>query len=272
MGKALRIRNVDFSENKLDTVSFVDPVPCTGINLSPATIAITKIGNTAEISVSVTPLDCTDPIQWSVSPANVITVQNGVVTAVGIGSATITVQCGTKYATCAVVVTHVMADSDMWHENGYGAIGADLTANPPKNFVYEQSNTRYRLYADTSVYTDNPDGKYRAFADKANNPGYYQNGIEIPAGATQMNMTIPSGLSSISIAWQNNALVSGYYTDRPAFAAVTRWDNPISASDITEYVVDLTELPSGTNSFVINLTTPSGASAATVGDVTITFG
>lgn len=275
MGKALVIKNVDFSINKLATVTLIDSVPCTGINLSASTLSISKVGNTSTLTASVSPYDCTDAVVWTTSNVNVATVAGGVVTATGVGTATITATCGSYSATCAITVTHVLTDSDLWVQNGYGAIGADLSLDPPKNYVYEQANAKYREYLDQSVFTDNPTGKYRALADKGTNlPGYYQNGIEFPPGATQVHFTLPSGAKFLNVAWQNNLVESGRLTDRVAFAAVTQW-NPclITSDEGTECTVDLTELPSGTNSFVfcVNSSNSGGADATTFGNITITF-
>lgn len=271
MGKALLIKNVDFSANKLDSVTFVDPVPCTGISLSTASISLTKIGNTSAISATVTPSNCTDSIQWSVSPTGVVTVQNGVVTAIGVGSATITVQCGTKSATCSVAVTHVLAQTDIWSYDGYGIAGPNLSATPPNTSVYEQAQAKHREYADLSVYTDNPTGKYRAFADKVSSlPGYSRNGIEIPYGATQMTISVPVNANQMHFAYQNNTLESGYYTDRTAYAAVTLWTPAITVTGMNEYIVDLTQLPEGTNSFVFAIRSVTAASTD-IGDLSITF-
>lgn len=275
MGKALVINNVDFSTNKLTTVDLEDDVPCKGINLSASTLSFSKVGNTSTLTASVSPYDCTDAVVWTTSDADVATVAGGVVTATGVGTATITATCGAYSATCAVSVTHVLTDSDLFVVNGYGAIGADLSADPPKNYVYEQANAKYREYLDTSVYTDNPTGKYRALADKGTTlPGYYHNGIDIPKGATQMVVTVPSGgVHSLNIAWQNNLVESGYYTDRVAFASVTEWNAAIDVSNVSTYTVDLTDLPTGTNSFVFCINSPvsGGADATTFGDITITF-
>lgn len=271
MSKALVIQGVDFSVNKLDTVVLSDPIPCTGLVLSQNAISITKVGNTVTLTATVTPSNTTDFVLWSSLDSNIASVNNGVITAKGVGTVTITATCGAQTATCNVTVTHVLTESDMWHANGWGAVGADLSATPPKNCVYEQANTRYRLYADPSVYTDNPTGKYRAFADKAQNPGYSQNAIDVPYGATQMSIAVPSGAIAMSIAWQNNALESGIYTDRPAFAAVTYWDNPISTTGISVYNVDLTELPSGSNSLVLNAIANFNVSGDSLGNMTITF-
>ena len=274
MGKALVIKNVDFSTNKLTTVDLEDDVPCTGITLSANSLSFNKIGNTSALTVSVTPFDCTDAVIWSTSNSDVATVQGGTVTAVGVGTAVITATCGHYSDSCAVTVTHVLAHDDLWPVNGYGAIGANLEADPPKNYVYEQANVRYRLYLDESVYTDNPTGKYRALADKATTlPGYYQNGIEIPTGATQLVITVPTNAHTFAIAWQNNLLESGYFTDRVSFASVTQWDQSVSVDSISTYTVDLSLLPSGTNSLVISVITAPNTTASEIlgNDIVFTF-
>lgn len=275
MGKALVIRDVDFSANKLATVELDSAIPCTGLTISQTSLALTKVGATATLTATPSPFNTTDTVVWASSNPSVVSVTGGVVTQHGVGTATITVNCGTHSATCAVSVTHILTDSDLFVVNGYGAIGADLSINPPRNCVYEQANAKYREYLDTSVYTDNPTGKYRALADKGTAlPGYYQNGIDIPTGATQMVVTVPSGgVKHLNIAWQNNLVESGYWTDRVAFASVTAWNATIDVSNVTTYTADLTDLPTGTNSFVfcINSAPSGGADATTFGDITITF-
>lgn len=271
MGKALVIRDVDFSTNKLATVQLYNAIPCVGITLDQSALSMIKVGSTATLTATVTPFNTTDVITWTSSNPSVASVVGGVVTQNGVGTATITAQCGSRSATCTVTSTHVLADSDMWHVDGYGAIGADLSTTPPKNYVYEQAHQRYKLYTDDSVYTDNPSGKYRALADKNNAlPGYAKNAIEIPYGATQMVIASPTNAGLLCIAWQNNAQESGYYTDRTAFAAVTQYDGAIAITGLSSYTVDLTQLPSGTNSFVMSVYSNTNA-AETFGDITITF-
>lgn len=108
MARTLVIKNVDFSVNKLDTVSFGGDKPCTAIELSASTASITSIGGTQSLIASLTPADTTDSVIWSSSDSNVATVAGGVITATGCGTATITATCGEYSATCSITVTHIV--------------------------------------------------------------------------------------------------------------------------------------------------------------------
>ena len=79
-------------------------VPATGISLSKTSLSLTK-GNTATLTATVTPSGSSDSVTWTSSNTSVATVSDGVVTAVGNGSATITAKAGSKSATCSVTVT-----------------------------------------------------------------------------------------------------------------------------------------------------------------------
>ena len=59
----------------------------------------------AQLTATVTPPNCTQPVIWSVSPEGIVTVDNGLVTAVTNGEATVTATCGTQTANCAVTVS-----------------------------------------------------------------------------------------------------------------------------------------------------------------------
>ena len=111
MAKTLIIKDADYSNNALTQVLF-DTVPCTGITLDKETLSIVTTGNTASLTATKSPADTTDAVTWSTSDSNVATVSNGTVTAVGIGTATITVSCGEYSDTCAITVTEFM-DKDI---------------------------------------------------------------------------------------------------------------------------------------------------------------
>ena len=75
------------------------------ITLSKTTLNLKK-GESETLTATVSPDNATDKtITWSTSNAEVATVENGKVTAVKSGTATITAKAGEKTATCAVTVT-----------------------------------------------------------------------------------------------------------------------------------------------------------------------
>ena len=81
-------------------------VPVTGVKLNTETLELFT-GNTATLTATVQPDDATNKnVTWQSDNANVATVQNGTVNAVGAGEATITVttEDGKKTATCTVTV------------------------------------------------------------------------------------------------------------------------------------------------------------------------
>lgn len=90
---------------------------CTGINLDKTNLTLTGGGTeTYTLVATVTPTNCTQPVVWSVSPEGVVTVNNGLVTAVADGEATVTVTCGTQSATCVVIVSGMATASTALYE------------------------------------------------------------------------------------------------------------------------------------------------------------
>lgn len=78
-------------------------IPATEITLDKNALELTE-GGTATLTATVTPVNSTDNVVWSVSPAGFATVTGGVVKALKAGNCTITATAGSKSATCAVTV------------------------------------------------------------------------------------------------------------------------------------------------------------------------
>ena len=79
-----------------------------GITVAPTTLVM-NIGEQSTLTATLTPADATDVVEWTTSAENVATVEDGVVTAVGKGTATITATAGDFSATCEVTVVELYA-------------------------------------------------------------------------------------------------------------------------------------------------------------------
>lgn len=120
----------------------VDPTPTptpsvvkvSSVSLNQSSLSLTKKGQTAQLSTSVAPYNATNKsINWSSSNSNVATVSNGVVTAVGNGSATITATAADgsgKKDSCAVTVNIPTTPSNVETVNIAGGQGTLCTLGP----------------------------------------------------------------------------------------------------------------------------------------------
>lgn len=185
--KALVINGANFAMNKVAKVNLEEDVPCTGITLSQSELTFTSIGATATLTVTKTPLDTTDTVVWASSNEDCATVADGVVTCVGVGSATITATCGTQSATCTVTSTYTMVlDTEYHMVNGYKYSGSmNLSANPPKNHIGSVADAKGREFYNTEEY-----GTYRAFVGGSDFAGQYL--IPLPKGATSASIIVPT--------------------------------------------------------------------------------
>ena len=90
----------------------VNPILAESIALGKTELTLT-IGASEKLTATVLPEDVTDKtVTWSTSDAAIATVDNeGNVTAILVGEATITATCGDKSATCKVTVNPILAES-----------------------------------------------------------------------------------------------------------------------------------------------------------------
>lgn len=81
-------------------------VPCTNLTVSETVITLDAIGNAWLLNVVPEPANTTDKVTYQSSDESVATVnESGRITAVGAGTATVTVTCGDKVITCSVTCT-----------------------------------------------------------------------------------------------------------------------------------------------------------------------
>lgn len=101
--------------------------PATGLTLDKTRLEL-EYGKKGQLTATVTPPDSTDMVTWSSDEPEVATVENGNVTAKGIGSATITATAGNQKATCEVNVKKASQTGTLTI-TGDAKVGGTLTAS-----------------------------------------------------------------------------------------------------------------------------------------------
>lgn len=157
MSKALVIKGVDFSENKLTTVTLLDSKSCVSIELDKTTLSLANLGTESTLVATVLPADTTDLISWSTSNARIATVSNGVVTVNGAGEATITATCGTKTAECKIIATVEIVPEIMLKRQ----ITRRGTVVNAKNAVIQIGNEQDNDYYGCGFTTSKPKETYK---------------------------------------------------------------------------------------------------------------
>ena len=132
----------------------------TGVKLDKETLAL-YTGDSATLTATVEPSDAANQnVTWQSNNANVATVQNGTVTAVGAGETTITVQTqdGNYTASCTVTVTKPEEPKPPIDQPSYYNIyvedvcdGVEVTTS--KNVVREGGSISLYVEKDTANYT-----------------------------------------------------------------------------------------------------------------------
>ena len=153
MGKALKITSVDFSNVAVGTVTYNNPIPCTGLSLSPSSLTFETAEETQQLTALKTPADTTDEVIWASSNTNVASVVNGAVTVHGIGTAVITATCGNQTASVSININRIKAqyslkvvpDKSCYNANASGGgqyIALSTTSNESMvGQAYHEANT-----------------------------------------------------------------------------------------------------------------------------------
>lgn len=235
MARTLIIKGADFSDHYIEKVTFAD-VPCTGLSIDKSTITLENTTDTSTITATVTPANTTDAIIWTSSNPDIAKVINGVVSATGIGTATITVQCGNYSATCAVTCEGKV---DFFYSKGAFLIKQD--ANDYAHFTSTSATDAFVVGEQTGTLhgTDNQSADgwiYPLIVPK--------NAAKICCRCTTQYWGI-KGLvyvqSAVESAIQGTAKAVGYIKDRSAtgwgdktYNGVACWGNDIVLpTDIT---------------------------------------
>ena len=210
MGKALVIQDVDFSANKLDTVTILERIPCTSISLSQNSLSFTKL-TTISLTSTLTPSNTTDAVLWTSSDETIATVSNGAVTSVGLGTATITATCGSHSATCEVTVAVNLTTVDL-----SGAF-SKLVGTTRTNFENGRDYANLTNGTAKNAVIASPDATptgYGAFSGDGL-PSTVMYPIRIPNNATSVTVGVPSLLDGIGIIYMNS-------TEHPSAAVANK--------------------------------------------------
>ncbi len=113
----VQAKSIDGSEvvataNVAFTYSAAAPIPVTGVSLNQYYVTL-NVGNTLQLIATVLPTDATNQaVTWSSNNPSVVSVQNGLVTALAEGGATITVttEDGGYTSNCTVIATNESID------------------------------------------------------------------------------------------------------------------------------------------------------------------
>lgn len=150
------------SKVKTETSTLTIVNPCTGIKLDRDTLTIAR-GEKATLTATVEPTDTTDKVVWSSADKTIATVENGVVTAVGLGETTVTAACGDKTASCKVTVTKatIAGTANIYTKEGF-FYGATLGASPLiTNDGWETAITTIKWYRDGEADSIATGDKYK---------------------------------------------------------------------------------------------------------------
>ncbi len=126
--------NPDIHQGSQDPVTPPGPVNVTSVYLDYLKINL-DIGESKKVSATVRPTNATyKTVSWSSANTSVATVNNGVITGVGVGTTTITASAGGKSSTVTVVVKNrtTVTPSCRFGDTSYNTnyiVSADFTSN-----------------------------------------------------------------------------------------------------------------------------------------------
>ena len=215
---------------KSATCAVTVTVAVTGVSLNKTTLSLTK-GSTETLTATVAPSDATNKnITWSSNNTGVATVSNnGIVTAVSEGTATITVKTvdGNKTATCAVTVTPILVNSITLNRSTASVevgstVSLTATVSPSnaadRTLTWSSSNTAIATVSSNGVVTGVKAGT--ATITATSNDG---SGVKATCQVTVTNVAV----TSVALDQTTLSLVNG------TTATLTATVSPDNATDKT---------------------------------------
>lgn len=224
-----------------DVITNLTPaVECTGIALDKTELTFSGVG-TQTLAATVTPDDCTDVIVWNSDNDAVATVEDGVVTAVGNGSATITATCGNYSANCSVTVSGTTVHYSVTNSLT-NATSSNSATSVEENTAYTATLTADEGYAleSVSVTMGGNDITDDCYADGIVSISSVTGNVTITATATAQE-TADGGILE-GVTW-----TAGFINTSGVIATSTK-DAYTSAFDISGY-----------DTFYVNIARTSGS-------------
>ena len=189
----------------------------TAVNLS-ANALLMAYGKSAQLTSS------TSGVKWFSSNKNAVTVNNGVVTAVGEGYATISAYTATGAATCLIKVEEPQSQKikiSATHSDTFVGCQYALWVSGAQSPVWSSSNTAVATVDQNGVFTAKSVGKARIYAAEGSERAYCDVTVKAasPAGISASDMTLTKGATGLlfsdtaGVKWfstnKNVATVSG---------------------------------------------------------------
>ena len=116
------------------------PIICTSVSLNKSNLTFNSKSEQA-LTATFTPVNTSEAKVWSSSKESVAKVTNGIVTPVSNGQCTVKITCGTKSATCSVVVNMPVEVKDFTNY----AYNTDTFTNPTSTSL-QNNKTYYTTY------------------------------------------------------------------------------------------------------------------------------
>ncbi len=217
-----------YSENMSDIVTALEnsfnTIPATGIKLSPTTLKFSGIGDTQKITATLTPDTATSSILWESNNADVVTVKDGVATAVSDGIAIITATSGSATAKCNVTVntkelysvSNKICNADFYEATGL-KFGSDTANGWNKSWTLFMNCS---IYYNQNVYGLNNDIQegMDLRVDGAGNANVY-----FGRGKIKLNLSSNRNVAYVAVheANANNLQVYQYSDDNVTTTTVT---------------------------------------------------
>lgn len=239
---ALVITGADFSVNKLTTVILDggSDKPCTALELSESSKSVTSLGDIA-LTATKTPADTTDALLWTSSDESVATVENGTVSVVGLGTATITVTCGEQTATCEVTCSEVTLSPD------YAFMKRQNISSYPDYFGYSDS------LRELMICNENSSGALKMLKNQTLDTSLKYAPILIPNGTAAITLSYGSDMraGTIYFGWLDTNTEA--YSAHPECAKCVEL-NTSNSSAYNQAKTWTYEVAEGANSFAIVVT------------------